>query len=223
MSFSKSLASNELNNILCFFVKEVAAKITNVVDLSGSSCSLGNSPQNYYYTYPGHSFSYETTATTVYLISNPEVTTDSSVSAFASMFDPTNQTITSLSLSHALNDFFINYIGVGYFRGTFDPITAETMGSGFTLTAFFDTPTFSNGVITINNVRVNGIGSVYFILQLQKQIFYNNITGETNITIKLDNLPSTEQIFNCHDWNGAGVVGCARAVLNTASEVKFIV
>lgn len=219
VSFSKSLASNELNNILCFFVKEVAAKITNIVDLSGSSCSLGNSPQNYYYTYPGQSFSYQTTATTIYLISNPEVTTDASVSAFASLFDPSNQTITSASLSLALSDFFINYIGSGYFRGTFDPIVAEEMGVGFTQSTYFDTPTFSNGVITINNVRLSGIGAVYFILQLQKQIFYNNITGETNITIKMDSQPTTEQIFNCHDWNGASVVGCARAVLNTPSEV----
>jgi len=93
------------------------------------------------------------------------------------------------------------------------------MGNGFTISAQFDTPTYSNGVITINNVRVSGIGAVYFILQLQKQIFYNNITGETNITIKMDETPTTEQIFNCIDWSGSAVVGCARAVLNSGAEV----
>jgi hypothetical protein len=124
ISFSKSLASNELNNILCFFVKNVAAKITNIVDLSGSSCSLSNSPENYYYTYTGQSFSQETTTTTVYLITNPQFTTDSSVSSFSNMFDPSNRTITSTSLSYALSYFYITYISSGFFLGTFDPIQA---------------------------------------------------------------------------------------------------
>lgn len=71
IKFTKALNGTELNRILCFYAKEVSAKITNVVDLMGSSCSLSSSPQNYHYTYTGSTFSLENTFTTVYLVANP--------------------------------------------------------------------------------------------------------------------------------------------------------
>jgi hypothetical protein len=190
VKFSRSLNTTEMKSILCFFVREVSAKITHVVDLDGSSCSLGTSPQNYYYSYPGSTFSYELTGTTVYLVSNPEVTTDGSVTTFRNMFDSATNALTTASFSNALSGFSINYMSSGTFQGTFDPISAQNMSSGFTQKAYFDTPVYSNGVITIPKVRLDRIGSVYLILQIQKQIFYNNITGDTNITIRLDNQPT---------------------------------
>lgn len=92
------------------------------------------------------------------------------------MYD-SSKSLTVQSFSDALSNFSINYISSSTFQDTFDPITAVNMGLGFDQTLYFDTPTYSNNTITIPNVRLMRPGSAYFILQLQKQIFYNAITG----------------------------------------------
>jgi hypothetical protein len=93
------------------------------------------------------------------------------------MFDSSTNALTATSFSDALAGFSINYISNATFNGIFDPISAQNMGVGFTVNGYFDTPYYENGVITVPNVRVDGIGSVYFILQIQKQIFYNTLSG----------------------------------------------
>lgn len=139
------------------------------------------------------------------------------------MFDSGTGLLTATSYSDALGGFSINYISSASYGGNFDPISAQNMAAGFTQQiVFFDTPTYSNGVITVPNVRLDRLGSVYFILQIQKQIFYNTLSGEANITIRMDYSPSAEQVFNCKDWNEASVIGCARAVVNNAAEVILV-
>lgn len=49
--FSTPILANQLNNLLCFFVKASDSEITQIVNLEGSSCSLNTSPQNYFYNY----------------------------------------------------------------------------------------------------------------------------------------------------------------------------
>lgn len=53
ITFTQTVYENQLNKVLCFFVKASESKINQVVDLEGRSCSLSNSAQNYNYLYKG--------------------------------------------------------------------------------------------------------------------------------------------------------------------------
>ena len=48
---------NQLNKILCFFVKASESEIDQVVDLQGHSCSLSSTAENYNYDYSGETIS----------------------------------------------------------------------------------------------------------------------------------------------------------------------
>lgn len=78
----------------------------------------------------------------------------------------------------------------------------------------FEKPTYSNNRIKVPNVGLaGGVGTVYFLLVLYKQI---NIDGNnTYVNIRLNEQPSAEQMLNCENWEGLPAEGCARAVYSS--------
>lgn len=117
VEFSNPILANQLNNVLCFFVKASESEITQIVNLEGSSCSLYTSPQNYFYTYNGNTTTNELSSTYIYHTSDRNLTSDASTTAFSALFDSNG--ITSASLSLAQTQFSINFISRSYFVGTF--------------------------------------------------------------------------------------------------------
>lgn len=69
---------------------------------------MTTSATNYYYKYPGVLKSNELSSTIIYHISDQNLTTDPSSSAFSLMYDATG--FTTNSFATALANFSINYI-----------------------------------------------------------------------------------------------------------------
>jgi hypothetical protein len=67
------------------------------------------------------------------------------------------------------------------------------------------------------------VGSVYFILDMTKQISFNNISGTSSISIKMNAAPTAQQVLNCQDWYNNTATGCARAVLNTGAVIIIFI
>jgi len=138
IKFKNTIQENQLNNILCYFVKTSGSEISQIVSLEGKSCSLNTSASNYYFAYPGQVKANELSSTIIYHVSNQNLTTDPSSSAFSSMYDASG--ITTTSLATALANFSINYINNSNSLGSFNPIDAITTSSSpFQPTLFFST------------------------------------------------------------------------------------
>lgn len=71
------------------------------------------------------------------------------------------------------------------------------------------------GTVTISNIRMSGVGSVYFLLVLYKQIIVQ--PNGTTVNIRLNVPPTQEQLLNCVTWQNIAADGCARAVYSGTS------
>ena len=122
IKFKYTIQENQLNTILCYFVKTSKAEINQIVSLEGKSCSLNTSASNYFYNYPGQLKTNELTSTIIYHISDQNLTTDPSSSAFSLMYDGNG--ITTNALATALSNFSISYINNSNSVGFFAPMDA---------------------------------------------------------------------------------------------------
>jgi hypothetical protein len=89
--------------------------------------------------------------------------------------------------------------------------TSQTSG----LSVYFTTPSYNSAQfkLTVTNVQVlGGVGTVYFVLVLYKQISVNATTKSTTVNIRMNQAPTATQILNCQNWLGQTAEGCARAV-----------
>lgn len=136
LTFSRSLDAFSLNKVLCYFAKSSATQVIYAVDLEGNSC-YNRAVQNLHYTYPGTTFSSETSMTNIYLITNPYLTSDPSPTAFGNMYDVTSQ-ISSASLSSALSGFAINYISSSTYIGSFNAISLISSSNADSISISFD-------------------------------------------------------------------------------------
>lgn len=66
---------------------------------------------------------------------------------------------------------------------------------------------------------VGNVGTVYFVLVLYKQISALP-DGTTSVNIRLNSVPSAEQVLNCENWQGETAEGCARAVYTSVSGLQ---
>lgn len=207
------LYRSQLNKVLCFFVKASESEILQVVDLSGHSCSLSSVPENYNYLYTGQTTSSELTQTTIYFLTNRNLTTDPSVTLFSNAYD--SDGITAASLSLALSSFAINYIDTSDLQSTFDSNDARSPTSDFQPSLSTGDPVFSSAAstLTIDGIRLSKPGSVYLVLTFNKKITYNEITGATQIDIRTAITPTHSQILNCLDGYGQQPLSCNRVVL----------
>lgn len=127
ISFSTPILANQLNNLLCFFVKAANSEIDQIVSLEGSSCSLNTSPQNYYYSYTGNTTTNQYSNTIIYHIASQNLTSDASISAFNSLFS--SNTLTAASRSLAQTYFSINFISSSTLLTQFDPMASIQLSS----------------------------------------------------------------------------------------------
>ena len=214
IKFKYNIQQNQLNNILCYFVKTSQSHITQIISLEGKSCSLNNSASNYYFNFPGQVNTNELSSTIIYHISDQNLTTDPSNSAFTAMYDASG--LTNSSLAAALSDFSIAYINTSYSLGNFDPLDPITFANdNFKPVALFDIQSYQSGssTITIKNVHLSKAGSVYFILTPYKKLIRDQIAGHTDIEIRPLIIPTVEQILNCLDGYNATTLSCQRTVL----------
>lgn len=154
-------------------------------------------------------------------MTNPSLTgTDPAPNAFSSQFSASGSLSLS-SLSSAQTMFSITYLS-GSFANNLNArlMTSPTIPS--TLSVFFDTPIFSSTshTLTINNVQlIGGVGTVYFVLVLYKQISING--NMTSVQIRMNKVPSAEQVLNCQSWMSVAAEGCARAVYSGVSSLTI--
>jgi hypothetical protein len=222
ITFNQTIYESQLNKVLCFFVKASESKINQVVDLEGRSCSLSNAPENYNYNYNGTTLSSELKQTTIYFVTNKNLTTDPSVALFNSIYDTNG--ITAASLSLALSSFAVNYIQSSRMIGSFNPPQMTAGSSTYTPVfssdkAYYDNITHS---IVINNMQLSKPGTVYFILTFSRKITYNKITGHTDIDIRPPVKPSGTQMLNCLDGYGENPLQCKR-VMFVGNSLKSVV
>ena len=220
VTFSQPPISDEnLNKVLCFFTKEIDTEVFYLLDIESNSC-YDRAVNNVYYNYTGDTFSAENHHTIIYMITNPYLISDPSPTAFQNMFGDDKQ-LTAATKSSAVSGFAINYMSVTY-RDSFEAIDMiDRTEATKSLTVTFDKPTFSNNMIKVPNVGLaGGVGTVYFLLVLYKQI---NIDGNnTYVNIRMNEQPSEEQMLNCENWEGLEAQGCARAVYSsTKLTVSF--
>lgn len=175
---------------------------------------------NNYFKYIGNSVTNESTGTSIYLLTNPTlIGTDPAPSAFSSLFSATGS-LSLTTLTSAQSMFSITYLS-GTYANSYNArlMTASTQPSA--IYVYFDTPVFDSVThsVTINNIQMmGGIGSVYFVLVLYKQI---SINGEmTSVSIRLNYAPSAEQVLNCQSWLNIAADGCARAVYSGVASLK---
>lgn len=127
VSFKYTIQDNQLNNILCYFVKASNSQIDQIVSLEGKSCSLNTSATNYYYKFNGKVKTNELSSAIIYHVSDKNLTTDPASSAFSGMYDANG--ITTTSLATALSNFSIAYINTSYSMGSFNPIDNINLAS----------------------------------------------------------------------------------------------
>jgi len=78
----------------------------------------------------------------------------------------------------------------------------------------------THGTITISNIRMSTVGSVYFLLVLYKQIVVT--PSGTTVKIRLNSPPTQDQLINCLTWQNSVADGCARAVYSgTNVQISF--
>ena len=66
---------------------------------------------------------------------------------------------------------------------------------------------------------MGGVGTVYFVLVLYKQIATNTSSKATTVNIRMNQAPTTEQVLNCQNWLSQTANGCARAVYTGVSPL----
>jgi hypothetical protein len=192
--------ANQLNEVLCFFVKASSSEINQIIDLEGSSCSLNTSPKNYYYAFTGNTTTNQYQNTIIYHIASPNLTSDVSISAFNSLFS--SNVLTAASLSIAQIQFSINFINTSYLLSSFDPLTAIQLASANEQPQFsFTVQNYqaSSHKVSITNIQSTLPSTMYFILVSYKNITVNKISSKTNITIKPLVTPTNSQIASCVD------------------------
>lgn len=218
LSFTSSLNTQQLNNVLCYFTSATATNQYYLADIEGNSCG-NRSVVNKFYKYSGTSFTTETTGTLIYLVNNPYIIgTDPSPLAFTNLFG-TGNALTVTSLSTAQAQFSITYLSGTYISSTNARLSSSTtIPQG--LSVFFNTPVYDSTtkILTVSNVQILGnVGTVYFVLVLYKQV--STISGKTFVNIRQNKSPSVEQVLNCQNWQGIAAHGCARAVYSGVSAL----
>ena len=217
ITFSSAILANQLNNLLCFFVKASSSEISQVIDLEGNSCSLNTSPANYYYVYNGNSTS-KGTETIIYHMSSKNLTSDPSISAFTALFDANG--LTTASTTTASTEFSVDFITGSSLLSSFNPMSAVQTASGFTPTVSLtvDPYTYNSLTVTISSITASLPSSLYMVLVSYKNITTNQISKKTNITIKPVVTPSNEQVASCKDGSGEAAVQCHRVVMLSGSS-----
>ena len=117
--------------------------------------------------------------------------TDPAPAAFTNLFGPSGN-LTSVALSGAQSLFAITYMSANYVTS----LSARLLASPSipdTLAAYFTTPSYNylTTTLTVKNVQiVGGVGSIYFVLVLYKQISVNSITNETTVNVRINKPPT---------------------------------
>jgi len=104
--------------------------------------------------------------------------TDPAPAAFANLFSVSGN-LTSAALSGAQSMFSITYMNANYVTSLSARLLASPSIAN-TLSAFFTTPSYDSltKALTVKNIQiVGGVGSIYFILVLYKQISVNSISN----------------------------------------------
>ena len=223
LTFSSALTYQQLNNVVCFFTAISGTNQLYLVDGEGNSCG-NRSVTNIYYKYKGSSFVTETQGTNIYLITNPTITgSDPSPLAFTNLFGATGS-LSTAAVTAAQSMFSITYLSATYVSSVNARLMTATSQPA-ALNAYFATPSYNatNSILTLSNVQlVGGQGSIYFVLVLYKQIASNNTLKATTVNIKMNQMPTTEQVLNCENWLGMAADGCARAVYTGVAPLTVV-
>ena len=139
--------------------------------------------------------------TNVYLFTNPTLTgSDPSPLAFTNLFS--GSTLTPAALSGAQSTFSITYMSANYVTSYNARLLASPSS---TLSVFYNYPAYNtvSKQLTFSNVQlIGGHGTVYFVLVLYKTIGIDTATGSTAVNIRMNNVPTVQQVLNCQNWLG---------------------
>jgi hypothetical protein len=173
---------------MCFLTSASSTGPQYLLDIEGNSCG-NRAVGNQYFTYRGNSFTTEKKGTVIYLITNPNIVgTDPSPLAFSNLFDGTGS-LSATTLNAAQAQFSITYL-TGTISTTLNAkmMTASTQGN---VKTYFNTPSYNSltHVLTVSNIQIlGGVGSVYFVLVLYKQI--SSVGSASTVNIRMNQPPT---------------------------------
>ena len=201
LTFSQTLTTQELNNVVCFFTAVAGTDQLYLADSEGNSCG-NRSVSNAHYAYNGSTFTSEADGTLIYLFTNPVLTgSDPAPLAFTNLFGTDGQ-LSVASLAAAQSMFSITYMTAGYVT-SFNARTMTEASTAAVLAVHYSVPSYNPATLQliINNLQVvGGEGTVYFVLVHYKTIIVDSSSGSTTVNIRLNQAPSVEQVLNCQNW-----------------------
>ncbi|KAL4512787.1 hypothetical protein ABPG72_017472 [Tetrahymena utriculariae] len=228
ISFLIKMFEDDMNNILCFFVRNTQTSIKNIINSDGNSCSLQSVTQPYYFQFNGKTASYSNQLTNIYLIPDATLETDSSIATIAGMYDSATKQLLDAVRTNAKNNYNINEINQSYFLTTFSYDDAINKHKDFIMPSItnmqFKPVAYQfNTTIEIQNVILSNDGQVYFIAERVAKELFDNMKGQyydAPITSMQD--PSPQNIINCQNALGYPADVCARVVYNNNNKVTLV-
>ncbi|KAL4481634.1 hypothetical protein ABPG74_007723 [Tetrahymena malaccensis] len=228
ISFLIKMFEDDMNNILCFFVRNTQTSIKNIINSDGNSCSLQSITQPYYYQFKGKTGSYSNQMTNIYLIPDATLETDSSIASIAAMYDSATKQLLDAVRTNAKNNYNINEINQSQFLTTFSYDDAINKQNDFIMPSItnmqFKPVAYQfNTTIEIQDVILSHDGQVYFIAERVAKELFDNMKGQyydAPITSMQD--PTPENIINCQNALGYPADVCARVVYNNNNKVTLV-
>ena len=94
---------------MCFFTKFLGTKTNYLSNIEGNSCN-DNAVKNINFQYSSTTFTNEKKSTNIYLVTNPDLTSDPSPIAFDNMFNLTSRELSNTVLAAALSGSGIDFM-----------------------------------------------------------------------------------------------------------------
>ncbi|EAR93974.2 transmembrane protein, putative (macronuclear) [Tetrahymena thermophila SB210] len=228
ISFLIKMFEDDMNNILCFYVRNTQTSIKNIINSDGNSCSLQSVTQPYYFQFKGKTASYSNQMTNIYLIPDATLETDSSITTIAAMYDAATKQLLDDVRTNAKQNYNINEINQSQFLTTFSYDDAINKQSNFIMPSItnmqFKPVSYQfNTTIEIQDVILSNDGQVYFIAErVAKELFDNQKGKYYDAPITSMNDPTPENIINCQNGLGYTADVCARIIYNNNNKVTLI-
>ncbi|EGR29681.1 hypothetical protein IMG5_150770 [Ichthyophthirius multifiliis] len=221
VSFNKYAFSDNINDVLCFYVSQSQTRIKNIINADGLSCSRNAMPEQYYFKYKGVINSNANKSTNIYLIPDLQFENDQSINVLKDLYDAMN------IIQDAKNKFNINYISQTAYSYKFKYIQAQNKVDDFQIPnlvniSFKTKGTAYNSALIIDQLELSTDGQVYFIAERYAKAVYDPVKDQIyDSPIAFLKKPTPEQIVSCKNNINYKAELCFKAVYNNGQQIKF--
>lgn len=192
------------------------------------SCSSYIEPTNRFLDYPGSYFGNYANTYTFYLLPDPTLEVDTSLTLVPTYFDTTTKLAKTALYTAAADEgiTFLQQVKMEYYF-TYNQAKTSTGSVVMPSLKSYTTDTITvdgNSTIRITNFRMTAKGSVYAIAREVAKVIVDpeDEFTTTDVTTRLPRTPTNAQIYACLDWNGDDVDACGRAIIANDDNVELL-